>query len=312
MLAEAQTWLFTHLVQPALYALDASFYAEDAYDAIEALLIGAGECLLLLGLLRPLEAWRPLERWADRRAVRVDVLYTLIQRLGLVPLLLFLLLQGPLLAVQSWLALRGWTPQQIEGLSPWLAAHPLASFVVYLLLLDGLDYGRHRLQHTLAFWWALHALHHSQRQMTLWSDDRNHLLDDGLELLWFAAAGLAIGVPPEQFPALALCTRLIESFSHANLRLAPPRWLTRLVVLPTYHRRHHAIGHGHEGRCRGCNFATLFPLWDLLFGTADFSCEPVQTGIRDQRVGRDYGEGFWNQQALGLLRLWRALLRAER
>ena len=73
--------------------------------------------------------------------------------------------------------------------------------------------------------------------------------------------------------------------------------------------RHHAIGAGHEGRVHGCNFAVLFPLWDMVFGTADYRPVVEPTGIRDQLpqpqgAARDYGEGFWAQQWLGLQRIF--------
>ena len=51
-------------------------------------------------------------------------------------------------------------------------------FLAYLLVFDFIDYWLHRAQHGASWWWGLHSLHHSQRQMTLWSDNRNHLLDD--------------------------------------------------------------------------------------------------------------------------------------
>jgi sterol desaturase/sphingolipid hydroxylase (fatty acid hydroxylase superfamily) len=81
----------------------------------------------------------------------------------------------------------------------------------------------------------------------------------------------------------------------------------RVLVSPQYHRLHHAIGLGHEGAVPGslggCNLAVLFPLWDLLFGTARLDDRYGPTGIRDQLRGRDYGQGFWAQQRLGLARL---------
>ena len=97
--------------------------------------------------------------------------------------------------------------------------------------------------------------------------------------------------------------RLVESLSHANIRLHFG-WLgDRLLVSPAYHRMHHSIGVGHEGRYFGCNFASLFPAWDLIFGTANFSYTYPETGIRDQLEGRDYGRGFWSQQWLALRRI---------
>ena len=77
-----------------------------------------------------------------------------------------------------------------------------------------------------------------------------------------------------------------------------------------FHRLHHSIGVGHEtsgrGTLGGHNFAVLFPVWDVLFGTASFADRYDPTGVRDQlpeEGGRDYGRGFWAQQWLGLRRL---------
>ncbi|HVT36895.1 MAG TPA: sterol desaturase family protein [Nevskiaceae bacterium] len=308
MLGELQTWIFEHAVEPLLYATNQMALAEDAYDGIEAVLLGAVEIALLLILLRPLERWRPLEHWSDMRPVRTDVIYTLLHRLGGFALILYFSVRPLLLWLDGELHLRGIAPAPLESWVPGLADHPAASFLVYLVILDFADYWRHRLQHRLEWWWALHALHHSQRQMSIWTDDRNHFLDDFIAAFWFAAVALAIGVPPSQFLLLAMTTRLVQSLAHINSRIRFG-WLgERLLVSPSYHRRHHAMGYGHEGRARGCNFATLFPIWDLLFGTADFSEHYDPTGIRDQLDGRDYGEGLLRQQWLGFTRLARALL----
>jgi hypothetical protein len=43
----------------------------------------------------------------------------------------------------------------------------------------------------------------------------------------------------------------------------------------------------------------------MLFMTADFSDRYDPTGVRDQvEEGRAYGQGFWEQQKLGLVRLF--------
>ena len=146
--------------------------------------------------------------------------------------------------------------------------------------------------------------------MTVWSDNRNHLLDDMLTGLVIAAVAALVGVGPGQFVALLAISQLSENLQHANLRLWFGRWGERLWVSPRFHRRHHAIGIGHEtaqGERRvlgGCNFGVLLPWWDMLWGTANFERRYDPTGIRDQvEQGRDYGRGFWAQQWLGLQRL---------
>jgi sterol desaturase/sphingolipid hydroxylase (fatty acid hydroxylase superfamily) len=307
LFTDAQAWLFEAAVQPLLYALGMMRFQESAYEATEWFLLGILQVVVLYAVLRPLEALVPAERWADRRETRVDVIYTLLHRLGVVPLLLFLLLTPLFDDLAAWTREFGFTPFNLEAVGPGVTDVPLVSFLLYLIVLDFVDYWLHRGQHRFAWWWALHALHHSQRQMSFWTDDRNHLLDDLIMDATKAAVALAIGVGPAQFVLLIVATRMLQSLQHANIRtsLGP---FGRLVVSPLFHRRHHAIGFGHEGVHRGCNFAVLFPWWDSLFGTADYRAEVEPTGIRDQLPApdgesRDYGRGFWAQQWLGLVRL---------
>jgi len=299
-----QALVYENAVLPSLYALGLMDFAELAFDATEFVLLGIVEILLIYLLLRPLEAWFPAERWTDRRAIRADVLYTFLHRIGIVPIALYALLTPVVDMIDGELRTLGYIPLSLEAVVPGLADAPFLSFIVYLLILDFADYWRHRLQHRWGRWWALHSLHHSQRQLSFWSDDRNHLLDDVIGGLWFAAVAFIVGVPPGHFIAAVMLTRFVESLSHANVSFSFGRIGNRLLVGPRFHRTHHAIGIGHEGARYGCNFATLFPLWDMLFGTADFAHRGNATGITDQLQGRDYGESFLAQQWLGLKRLF--------
>ncbi len=301
----AQAWLFEGLVQPLLFAAGLMGYSEPAFDALEWLLIGAIEVALLAAVFVPLERSRGLEPVVDPRAVRVDVLYTLLHRLGGFTLFAFALLTPAVDALEAQLRLLGFSRLNIDQVWPGLTDVPVVSLLIYLVVLDFVDYWVHRAQHRVGWWWALHALHHSQRQMTFWCDNRNHLLDDLIRDALMAIVAVLIGVAPAQFVLLVVITRVMQSVQHANLRW---RWggpFERLIVSPSFHRLHHAIGHGHEGPARGCNFAVLFPVWDQLFGTADWRPGFVPTGVSDQLAGADYGRGFWMQQWLGLRRLAR-------
>jgi sterol desaturase/sphingolipid hydroxylase (fatty acid hydroxylase superfamily) len=307
----AQAWLFEQAVQPLLYATGQMRFQEQGYVATEWFLLGLLQVATLYAVLRPLELLAPAERWSDRRSTRVDVLYTLLTRLGVIPLAIFLILTPVFDALAEGLRLFGFAPLNLDAMWPGVTDIPLVTFVLYLVVIDFVDYWLHRGQHAYRWWWELHAVHHSQRQMSFWTDDRNHLLDGLLLDAAKAAVALAIGAEPAQFVLLIVVTRMLQSFQHANLGLTLGP-LGRLVVSPVFHRRHHAIGVGHEGRHGGCNFGVLLPLWDLLFGTADYRSEVEPTGIRDQLpgeegVGRDYGAGFWSQQRLGIQRMMGAL-----
>lgn len=301
-----QAWVFEHWVNPLLPSLGLLAYQEEAFDATEFALVGLGEITLLVVLFRPLEALFPAEHWPDRQGTRVDILYTLLHRLGFIPLVMFVLMWPLTFKLDAWLRLHGFIPYTLEELFPFLENQPLLTFFAYLVILDFFSYWLHRFQHRLEWWWALHGVHHSQRTMSYWSDDRTHLLDDVLTAAWFTSLSLLIGVEPGQFILLMMIPRILQSLAHANInwRFGP---FELLLVSPHYHRFHHGIGTGSESGSLSCNFAVLFPIWDILFHTANFASTTPPTGIADQALGRDYGSGFWAQQGLGLKRLWGAL-----
>lgn len=307
----AQQALFEHIVQPALFHLGFANLLEDGYDATGWLLVGFVQLVIIVGVFGLLQRWRPVEPVRDRHAVRVDIVYTLVHRLGLFRVALFFSIDPLWDLLFGRLAVAGWGGWQLdEALAPlWAGVTDTAwfAFLAYLLVFDFVDYWLHRGQHRFRWWWALHAVHHSQQQMTMWSDNRNHLIDDLIRDVVFVLLARAIGVAPGQFVAIVACTQLLESLSHANLRLAFGPF-ERLLVSPRFHRRHHGLDSGGPADGPGGeNFAVLFPVWDMVFGTANFSNDFPPTGIRDQAPeagGRDYGRGFWAQQWLGVKRLW--------
>ena len=202
----------------------------------------------------------------------------------------------------------GYGTFHLDQLWPGVTDIAIVSLLIYLVVFDFVGYWVHRGQHQIEWWWVLHSMHHAQRQMTMWSDNRNHLLDDVVVDISVVLVAQLIGVAPGQFIAIVAITQLSESFQHANLRLWFGRFGERLWVSPRFHRLHHSIGLGHESAGKntlgGRNFGVLLPWWDMLFGTANFEQRYDPTGIRDQvEKNRDYGRGFWAQQWLGLKRL---------
>ena len=304
----AQLWLYETAVQPLAFRLGLGNRLEDAYGATGWLLVGLLQLLVLLAVIAPLQRWRPVQAITDRAAVRTDVLYTLIHRLGLFRLVLFFTLTPWLDELFGLLRVAGLGTFHLDDLWPGVTDRALVSLLLYLLVFDFLDYWIHRGQHRFEWWWKLHALHHSQRQLTMWSDNRNHLLDDLVRDVIVVLVAQLIGVAPGQFVAIVALTQLSESLQHANVRLSFGRWGERLWISPRFHRLHHSIGIGHESKGRntlgGSNFGVLLPWWDMLFGTANFELRFDPTGVRDQvEQGRDYGRGFWRQQWLGVQRL---------
>ena len=305
-----QQALFEQVVQPLAVWLGQANLLELAYEGTGWLVVGLLQIAVMVAVFGPMQRLWPVEPVRDRRAVRVDILYTLIHRLGLFKLAMFFTFEAwfeqGLGVLRTW----GLPTWHLDQVWPGVSDLPLVSFFVYLVALDLVHYGLHRAQHQSHRWWALHSLHHAQRQMTMWSDNRNHLLDDIVTSLILSAVAVLIGVGPGQFVALVAIGQLSENFQHANVRLWFGRIGERLWVSPRFHRRHHSIGIGHESKEQGrtvlggCNFGVLLPWWDMLFGTSDFQLHYEPTGVRDQvEQGRDYGQGFWAQQWQGVLRL---------
>ena len=305
--AALQDFVFESAVLPLVHQLGLGGYAEQAFDWTEFFLIGALEIPLLFIILGTLEKWRPLEVSTNHVENNTDIFYTFLHRLGFVPLMLFLLMTPLVDGLDGWLRMQDIIPPKLEDALPFLHSSPLLSFIFYLFILDFLGYWLHRGQHQINVWWALHSLHHSQRHMSFWSDDRNHLLDDFLMDGVFALVALAIGVAPAQFVTIVIASRVLQSLAHANLRLSFGRIGEYLLVSPRYHRVHHAMGLGHTGLHQGCNFAVLFPVWDVLFRTANFENIYPATGVSDQLEGRDYGSTFLSQHWLALGRVKRSI-----
>ena len=325
LFANTQAALYEDVMQPIAFAVGLGNRLEDVFDGTGWLLVGLLQIAVMLLVIGPLQRWRPVEAVTNKRAVYTDVIYTLIHRLGLFRIVLFLSIEPVLDTLMGALRVQGVGTFHLEDLWPGVTDGPFTSFVIYLVVFDFVNYWLHRAQHQWHWWWALHAVHHSQRQMTQWTDNRNHLLDDLIgAVIWVCIAQL-IGIAPTQFVAVVAITQLFENFQHANLRVTFGNWGERLWVSPRFHRLHHAIGLGHESKLKsvmsaageatrvgaalgGHNFGVLLPWWDVMFGTANFDVRFEPTGIRDQVAqGVDYGEGFWSQQRLGIKRLMQAL-----
>ncbi len=295
----AAGWLQENALLPLLYQFDLMRWEEWSFGWALFAVYGAAQVVITYLICVPLERWRPVETWPDHKSEGVDILYTLISRVGLLPLVTFVLFSQVQMSLNGWLADQGLVAPTLERFVPWLQTQPVLTFLIYAAVLDFAEYWRHRLSHVFNWWYSLHSLHHAQRQMTFWSDDRNHILDDIIGFIWFMAVALLIGVPPLQFPMLVLLLRLLESLSHANTRLRFG-WLgERLLVSPRFHRAHHGML---AAGVHSVNYGAVLPWWDMVLGTADFSADYVKTGDPTAEEALATGSYFAQQRA-GLRRM---------
>ena len=307
--ASVQEFLFANIVAPVLYQFDLMAWAEDVFDGLDWFLFGCIQIFLIIVVLRTWERIAPAEKQERfAKATRADVLYTLFHRLGIFHGLVFIALSGFFFGVDSILHDFRFDRLNVESWWPGVTSIPAISFLIYLVLLDFVDYLYHRASHVFNWWWQLHALHHSQTVMTAWSDNRNHILDDIMRAVVMSFVALMFGVSPGQFILLIALSEFLQSWQHANIKthLGPAKYL---LVSPMFHRMHHAVGYGHEAKGKpgvlgGCNFGVLFPWWDMLFRTAIFPKEVYPTGVRNLTVSQN----ILTQQWQGLVHAFKEIM----
>jgi len=137
------------------------------------------------------------------------------------------------------------------------------SLLTYLVIFDLQQYAMHRLAHRSAFFWSMHSLHHSARVVTVTSSTRHFWLEEIAGVAMGLPVGLALRVPVEILIVAAPLRSIIIALAHTNVR-ASYGPISLLITGPQYHRIHHSNRPEHIDK----NFAELFPLWDVIFGTA--------------------------------------------
>jgi sterol desaturase/sphingolipid hydroxylase (fatty acid hydroxylase superfamily) len=151
---------------------------------------------------------------------------------------------------------------------PGIALRPLVSAlpheartVLGVVLFDCLAYWGHRWSHEVPILWRFHSIHHSSERLDWISGVRVHPLD-GLVVGPAVVVLVAAGFGPRLAGTLAVIQLAVGFFLHANVRWRL-RILQPVVATPEFHHWHHSS----EPDALNMNYATLLPIWDLVFGT---------------------------------------------
>ncbi len=133
--------------------------------------------------------------------------------------------------------------------------------LLILLIADVFGYWGHRMFHTGRLW-SFHAIHHSSKDLDWLSSVRLHPINDVLMRVLTTIPVLALGLKPVAVAALLPVITLLSIVVHANVDWD---WgpLRSVIASPRFHRWHHTD----EADARDKNFAGMFPVWDILFGT---------------------------------------------
>ena len=143
----------------------------------------------------------------------------------------------------------------------WEALLPGVAVLTALIAMDFTNYWAHRVLHTPLLW-GIHAVHHSDNDITWTTTFRIHLLESfvmaGFYFLiigWFNLPLKALGMAAVLRVWYAYYTHTQSGFDHGGYN--------KLFVSPNYHRWHHA----NVPEAYDKNLADMFPVWDIMFGT---------------------------------------------
>jgi sterol desaturase/sphingolipid hydroxylase (fatty acid hydroxylase superfamily) len=133
---------------------------------------------------------------------------------------------------------------------------------LYVVMADFGAYWIHRWLHT-RWLWPTHKWHHCPTYMYWMAGIRGSLLQQTLINLPYILAGAFLANSPG-WVVWFLYTKnfLANDYMHLNVSWGT-KWLEWFLITPRYHHVHHS----EKPAYYRSNFATLFPIWDRLFGT---------------------------------------------
>ena len=212
--------------------------------------------LTLFVLLAMLEALFPrkartmprLQRW------RTNIIIIVIDSIAV-------RLMGPIVAIgaASYAALNSW------GLFNWIDWPLWLEVLLALILLDLAIYAQHVITHKIPLLWALHKVHHADRDIDVTTAVRFHPVEIILSMLFKCGLVLLLGPSLWAVFVFGLALNLCAMFNHTNVLLPVgfDRILRLFLVTPDMHRVHHSTLPQETDK----NFGFSIALWDRIFGT---------------------------------------------
>ena len=157
----------------------------------------------------------------------------------------------------------------LARLAPWLvlphfSAVPGWCFIALAVLaIDAVDWLTHLGNHLINPLWRLHAVHHSQEELSILTTFRTHPLVH-ISFVISAIPILAIASNAATPAAVLTTYACLGALPHANVRWTYGK-VGAVLISPAYHRIHHSA----TGRL-DINLGTVFTIWDRMSRRAVF------------------------------------------
>ena len=184
--------------------------------------------------------------------------------------------------------------ENVTTVGDWVVVSVFMAITMFLL--DFIAWFIHFLQHKIPVLWQFHKVHHSAEVMHPISNFREHPIDN---LFYIAANGFGFGVIyalavrflgfGPTVPTLLGVSLVVFLFNftaynlrHSHVWLRWPGIWSAIFPSPAHHHVHHSCHPKHIDK----NFAFMFPMWDLIFGTY-----LMPDDNRDVKFGVTEGDG---------------------
>lgn len=148
------------------------------------------------------------------------------------------------------------------------------------------EYWAHRWFHTFRPLWALHKYHHTAKEMTVFSADRNNPFSGPLMAVITTIPYSYLGGTLGSFAWIGAIRIILDYVIHSEIT-SSWGWVGRwLLASPNAHRVHHSANPKHFNS----NFGFFLIFWDRVFGTYNSDTNVSEFGAPD---------GVFNQAPLG-------------
>ncbi len=239
------------------------------------------DLLLMTVIFIPIELFFPKNKNQTKFHAewRTDLIYFVISHLFIQ--FFGVITQKPAVLFFGWIGLDKihlWVQQL-----PFIAGLFLAFFVT-----DVFQYWAHRIFHNHVYLWRFHSVHHSTQHMDWLAGSRTHFIDTfftrAMTFIPLYVFGFSIPVFNAYIIFIAIHAVLIHSNTRINFG-----FLKYIFTTPQYHHWHHC----EDPKYYGKNFASIFPVIDMIFGTYYLPGKtwPEGTGVHESA----YPKGFVRQ-----------------
>ncbi|MEE9347756.1 MAG: sterol desaturase family protein [Robiginitomaculum sp.] len=158
-----------------------------------------------------------------------------------------------------WAQAKGFGLLNVTNFPLWL------DITISVIILDMMIYWQHVASHKIPMLWALHQMHHVDRDIDATTGIRFHPIEIIASMLYKMLCIIILGAPMAAVIIFEITLNASAVFNHANMRL-PLKLdavIRKFLVTPDMHRVHHSVIPAETNS----NYGFALSIWDRLFGS---------------------------------------------